>query len=241
MHRNRVCFWLGVVALLVTGGVLGGCWGVYYPDEVDQWRSSTETRVELVADAVLAKEDTSPTWQLGRYVYKRGGDRLLVVTHITSWPEKRTEDDQPVSDKDRIFERVWVTIPANTPVGKALKVEKLNEAFMAGYDVKGVNEPGFFIQPAHLLGTITILEEGPNEVNMSIDVVCEPQRLLSWRYKQIVRVPVSPHGDFAQQATDEAVQIVGRPQLLEDDAPAPAPEAPTEMAPTTQPAAEPAM
>jgi hypothetical protein len=239
MMRNGVRV-AGLAALTLVVGVLAGCWGVYYPDKVDPWRSSTDRDIELVSDAVLAKENTSPEWQLGRYVYKRGSDRLLVIANITSWPDKR-EDGDPLRQKQRITERVWITIPQNTPVGKTLQIEKLEEAFLAGYDVAETGSTGFYIMPNRLLGTITILEERPNEVLMSIDVVCEPERLLSWRYKQVVAVPMSPNGMYAQLSTDDTVKIVGRPGVLEEDeeeplTTPPSTTQPMDMAPTTQPA-----
>lgn len=233
--------WLATAIMLTSALSMTGCWGVWQSKGTESVAKSRE-EVELVRNAALAKESTQPVWDLGRFAFVPGEDRLLVVTRITSWPDATDPNIANTKDptkpqpeyKDRRIERVWIVIPKDTPVGKEIKLDELDANFLVGYDAGDVGE-GFFAQPNKLLGSVIIKEDTPDHVVLDIDVVSEPQRMSSWRFTQIGEVPVTDTGIRATRAENlDRATIVGRKQRSINYYAAPAISG---LAPTTQPIA----
>jgi hypothetical protein len=230
--NRKVLSAAAAAGLVLAIASLAGCWGVWGARQGDVKPSTAEFRneLELVPSAKLTKEDTSPDWPLGREAFVRGDDRLLVISRITSWARPREDEKAPIVRDDHILERVWVTVPAGTPLGKQLKVEDLLDRFLVGYDV-GLIGQGIYIEPYRALGTVTLIEEKPNMVIANVDVVVEPQRHPSWRVRGVYEVPVSTTGIRATTVTPPPyVRLAAATQ----------PSMTADPMPTTQPATKPA-
>ncbi|MCC7192774.1 MAG: hypothetical protein IT444_08345 [Phycisphaeraceae bacterium] len=233
--------WLAAAIMLTSTLALAGCFGVWQSKGKPSL-AKTREEVELVRNAALAKESTQPVWDLGRYAFVPGEDRLLVVTRITSWPDANDPNLPNIKDpslpqpeyKDRRIERVWIVIPKDTPIGHEIKLDELEANFLVGYDAGDVGD-GFYAQPNKLLGSVIIKEDTGDHVVLDIDVVSEPQRMSSWRVERIGEVPVTDTGIRATKAVNlDRATIVGRKQRDINFN-----EAPTisGLAPTTQPVA----
>lgn len=233
--------WLVAAIMLTSTFALAGCFGVWQSKGKPSL-AKTREEVELVRNAALAKESTQPVWDLGRYAFVPGEDRLLVVTRITSWPDANDPNLPNVKDptlpqpeyKDRRIERVWIVIPKDTPIGHEIKLDELEANFLVGYDAGDVGD-GFYAQPNKLLGSVIIKEDTGDHVVLDIDVVSEPQRMSSWRVERIGEVPVTDTGIRATKAVNlDRATIVGRKQRDINFNEAPAISG---LAPTTQPVA----
>lgn len=182
------CWSRAVLMLCLTA--VGGCTtaGIARIRFVDPSTANYRTEVELIENAQLVREDTSPSWMLGRYAFKQGVDRLLVVSRITSFED--LSGDRP-RRYDKVLERVWIALPLGTQVGQLLKLEELEYQFLVGYD-EGLLGEEMYVQPNRVLGKVRMIEEKPGAVVVAFDMRVEPARIPAWNYKEVVTVPVSP-------------------------------------------------
>lgn len=225
-------------ALLSAAAVFSaGCWGVWRASDYGVSTSQTRISSEWIPNASLARQDTSPEYPNGRYVFLPGSDRLLVISQVTSWadrpPEEMSEEERkkfPQIQQDRVLERVWITIPFDAQVDQELKIEEIEEKFLAGYDEGDINV-GMYIKPNRLRGFVTIKEVRPTEVVVRLDMIVEPQRHPTWKVSDTLTVPIAPDGIRAGKPTSERVQRLGHSSVSV------APQQPTR----TEPAATPAM
>lgn len=178
--------------------------------------SSAESRqeFEVVSNAQLKRQDTRPRWPLGTFVYKKGVDRLLVISNITSYQQRKDEDPDSAATGprfDKWVERVWITIPFDTPVGKSLDLNRLEQDHLVGYDRGDVEEGAMLIHPQRVLGRVTILEERDDAVVVDLDLSVTIRSFPGWKVKTKTVVPVSDTGVRASAAktlatTDVAVK-----------------------------------
>ena len=192
---------LGAVLLLLP--VLPGCsseenviQGISLPAKVDPSTAEFHYEFEMIPNAELVKEDTTPIWPLGRYAFRSGPDRLLVVTRITTLDEKLTDEQKKQGVKperyERFFERAWITIPAGTELNEELDLQKLQEQFLVGYDEQ--EGAGYFVQPNRITGKVRILEERPDVAVVKINMAVQPSRKTPWWVKETLAVPITPTG-----------------------------------------------
>lgn len=174
------------LALLVAFALdAGGCC-MFLPSPFDLFRNVTvakqgqdQFRIDLtfVPDAQLATEDTSPWWDLGRHAAAKGDDRLLVITRTTSYADKDENDREIIGTlRDRKVERVWLTIPAGTPLGKTLKLEDLEVQFLTGYEVNLLDGKGYFKGPHLMKGYVNAIEEQCGMLVALFDIEVRPNR-----------------------------------------------------------------
>lgn len=194
-----------LLAIVVPASLLTGCssndnvlQGLHVAR--DDGPSSARFRIEaeLIPNAQRVREDTTPQWELGRYAFKRGADRLLVISRITSVLVPTTPGPRRPWTKlkraDHSLERVWITIPYGTQIGEDLKLEELEDRFLVGYD-EGEPHGEMFVQPNRVLGTLVLLEEKPNEIVIDINMRVEPKRMPSWDVNQRkMPIQITPSG-----------------------------------------------
>lgn len=186
-------------ALVLLAGLAWGCDIQGYHRPRDDGPSTAQFRyeAEFIPNAVLAREDTMPQWPLGRYAFKRGADRLLVVSRITSFGDKTSarDDGAPLRRYDKLIERVWITLPLGTQIGEVLMLKDLEWDFLVGYDEGDLETGLIYIQPNRVIGTVKILEERSDAVVIDINMVVEPKRLTRWDdYRGVMTVPVTQSG-----------------------------------------------
>ena len=191
---------------LLTGCDIGLFEGIYQ-GQAPNWSSAMgRTETEIVPNAQLYKEDTSPVFPAGRWGFRPGADRLLVITHITSVDTRDPDDSDKTlgQQHDKYIERIWLTIPLGTPIGQVIKAEDLNDKFLVGYDVAevGSNEDKFFIQPINVKGKINVLQEDAKNGTalVDIDIIAAPRGLILWRLRETREVAVVPSGIRATRA-----------------------------------------
>lgn len=203
-----------MVSLLVIWAMTSvGCWGLSEGIHVsrDAGKSTSRFRYEfeMIPNAVVMREDTEPRWQLGRYVFVRGADRILVVSRITSWSETATKKQRESGDipdmKDQILERLWITIPQGTAVGQELDLHALSYRFLASYDQGNVADEQF-ARPFRALGNVRVVEEGDDYMKMRIRLRVTTDLTTAWDINEDdINVPVTPNGRNAKQAEPDAV------------------------------------
>jgi len=217
---NRNTHW-GAGLLMLSAALLataaGGCnsaeedsgnviQGINVPAKVDPSTAEFRFEYEMIPNAEMVREDTSPIWQLGRYAFRSGPDRLLVITRVTSVEEILSEEQkkQGVEPKryDRFLERTWITIPAGTELGEELDLLKLQEQFLIGYDEH--EGEGYFTQPNRVTGKVTLLEEGPASAVVKINMSVQPWRKPPWWVRETLAVPVTSTGIRASLALDNS-------------------------------------
>jgi hypothetical protein len=177
----------------------------------DQYR----LEMEFLSNVSLVSEDTSPWWDLGRHAYKKGTDRLIVIGRTTSYADKN-EDNEPIEGtlRDRKLERVWITIPSDVPLGKALKLEELEVQFLTGYDVNNLDSKGFFKGPHLMKGFVNLIDEGPDKVSVVFDIEIRPNRPFqaeNWKVEGKHTIKVVPDGKIATIAVSRDVQVGAAP------------------------------
>ncbi len=195
---------LGVLAAIVVA--LTGCidyQGMHHVRDDGPSTAEFRNEAEFIPNAVLVREDTSPKWQLGRYAFKRGADRLLVISRITSFAEKEsgsrsrnrrnTNANSTPKRYDQILERVWISLELGVETGKRLDLDMLQQKFRVGYD-EGPIDGEMYVQPNRVIGQLTLVEEGPNIVVIDISMRVKPIRLPAWEYSGVISVPVTPAG-----------------------------------------------
>ena len=188
--------WGLAFACLLTTGVLGGC--IFQPIESrDVPKSTTLSRVELemVSDARLVREDTSPDPQ-GRFGFKRGENALLVITRITSSAKRPGRPNE--GREDRYVERVWITVPIGVPLGAQLDLKELEQQFYIGYDRNNQGR-GYFIRPCSTSGKLTVLERSDERAVIRIDAEISPWQDQWWRLRDdALELTVTEDGIYAQ-------------------------------------------
>ena len=205
----------------LAAGMLVGCNGetgaIWWPKRYPESSAQFRTEFEVIPNAELVRVDTMPQWELGRHAYRRGADRLLVMTRITSWAPPLEQDwttfnykepKGPRTITDREMERAWITIPYGTPVGQRLVGEELEARFLTGYDRNQATGEAYYILPHKMLGTITIVEEKPDELVVDLNMEIRPKDNKNWHLKQQMRVPITLEGKHAQKATDSDQLII---------------------------------
>lgn len=173
-----------------------------------------ELEFELVPDAQMVSEDISPIWDLGRNAFKRGTDRLLVISRTTSYSDK-DEDYKviPGTLRERRRERAWIQIPGDIQVGKAIKLEELEKEFLTGFDVNNLNGNGPLNSTALMKGYIVFesITETEAKINMHIEI--RPNRPFlgkDWNVKGVQTVKVYPNGHYATYTVSrDSVLVVG--------------------------------
>jgi len=195
--------------------VLVGCSGVWtgssMPSPSDSSNSTERVELELIPNAKLVREDTSPRWPLGRYAFDRGVDRLLVISRITALRPSELGSNQKQAKRDFTLERVWLTIPYGTEMGQELKLEDLEQEFLAGYDAGRLGD-GAFLQPNRLRGYVRLLERKDDVVVADLNVLVEPQRLPTWSVRGLFdAVPITTEGRRAERV-DDARKLAVRPR-----------------------------
>ncbi len=174
-----------------------GCVGAREIAKVKPSTAETRTEIELVPDATLARQDTSPDPK-GRIGFVKGSDQLLVVTHITSVLEG--QDTPNPTRTDRYIERLWITIPLDAPSGAALAIEELQEIFLVGYDRNEAGK-GFFKRPFRARGKLTLLENRGDTAVIRLHVRVHPEAFPSWQIDEQIPVPVTSKGIYATAIT----------------------------------------
>ncbi len=225
--RSRIQY--AVIALgvgLVT--LAGGCSTVGWNLPRDDGPSTATYRyeAELIPNAEFMRDNTSPDWQLGRYTFKRGADRLLVISRITTLDQQLPEGEKrkrntPTERIDAVIERVWITLPLGTPIGQVLMLEELEDEFLIGYDEWDIDSGNYYIQPNKIYGKLTIIEDGTDEMIISANMRVEPDRLPRWNFRRDnLNVPVAISGIRAEPTSEdiggdepEGPGIVGDPLL----------------------------
>ncbi|MCE9590757.1 MAG: hypothetical protein K8S99_09560 [Planctomycetes bacterium] len=234
--------------LVLTAMFTTACEGVWQARSDGPTTSQTRREYEWVPNAALARQDTSPILN-GRYVFVPGADRLLVISQITSWadrPPKGKEEeykDRPLPQKDRQMERVWITIPFDAQVGQELKLEDIEDKFLAGYD-RGDIERGMFIEADRLRGFVRVMEIRPTEVVVNLEMLVECKGP-TWSVHDVLTVPIRPDGLRAGRATTDRVTKLGHtsvsiapPAAVSSPSPSPTP-VPAAVAPKADAAAAP--
>ena len=98
MRVNQVMCGLaiGVATLALAGCGWGLTEGLNPGRKVDPTTAQFRLESELIPNSSLAREDTSPDWQGGRYAFTNGADRLLVISRITSYEEVDPKTEKPL-------------------------------------------------------------------------------------------------------------------------------------------------
>ncbi len=182
-------------------GLVGG---IHLPQWARGSRAEYRIHAELVSDAHLVRQDTTPQWQLGRYGHLPGDDDVLVVTRITSFPR----DGELV---DVIFERAWIAIPATTEAGDVIRIRDLEQQRRVGYDRYQLNEPGYFVQPARIFGTVSIIEEREDTLELAVDIKVQPRRKMPpWQVTELYALAHHAEPVYATAANPARVASVHR-------------------------------
>ncbi len=219
MHRIHTP--LALLLCLPMLGLLTGCQGEAgpiwfakrYPESTAQFR----TEFEVIPNAELVRIDTRPQWELGRHAYRRGAHRVIVLTRVTSWAPPLEQDwtgfnykypDGPRPISDREWERAWITIDYGTPVGRRLQLQDLETQFKTGYDRREDDGDAYYILPHKMAGTITIVEEKPDELIVDLNVEIRPKQTKDWFIRERVNIPITLTGRHAKVAQDSDQLIV---------------------------------
>jgi len=202
---------LAVASLFLLPACTGVHTGSTMPDPDDTGESTERVELELIPNAKLVKEDTSPRWPHGRYAFDRGVDKLLVVSRITALRPSELGTTKKQAKRDFKIERVWITIPYGTEMGQQLKLEDLEEEFLAGYD-EGLIGDASFLQPNRLQGFVTLLEQNDGTATAHLNVLIQPQRSPTWSVNGLFeQVPVKAEGIRAHRV-DESRKMAVRPR-----------------------------
>lgn len=210
--------WLLALGVLVSWQA--GCGlteGIYTARDEGQSTSQFRYQYELIPSATVMREDTQPRWQLGRYVFVRGADQVLVVSRITSWSDtaSRSERDsgQNISGmKDRMLERLWITIPQGAAIGEELDLHALSSRFMVNYDRGDIGDKQF-AHPFRALGNIRILSENKDSATIRLRLRLTTDQTTAWEvFEDSIKVSKTLEGHFAKQADAGSILFaVSRP------------------------------
>lgn len=232
---------LATLMLGVALAVMPGCF-IMPLEPKDKGAATDRYRVEMeyLPGAQMVREDTSPTWELGRQAFIAGTDRIIVIGRTTSYADK-DEDGKPLpgTDRDRKLERVWITIKSDIPLGKALRVEDLELEYQTGYDVNNLDSKGFFNGPALMKGYVNLVEEGPDKVVVIFDLEVRPNKPFqaeNWKVEGKHTITVVPQGRIATAAVSRDVLVNEQPVVP----PVPTPAVDGTTTPVTTPVLTPA-
>lgn len=209
------CFSKRAFQGLILTILLAGLWGCGLGEGIhvsrDEGLSTSRFRYEfeVIPNALVMREDTEPRWQLGRYVFVKGADRVLVVSRITSWSDTATKKQRQSGDipdiRDRMLERLWITIPHGTAVGEELDLHNLGYRFLVNYD-QGNIEDEQFARPFRVLGNVRILEESETHLTVRLRVRLTTAETTAWAvFEDALKVPLMPEGRHARRASPDAV------------------------------------
>ncbi len=211
MHTLSRLLVVASLSLLVMGGMMGCGYGadagLFTSPDAPPSTARYRTELETLPNAVMVRESTMPRWEAGRIAFQRGSERLLVLTHITSYADvEPKKEGLPADVKDQIIERLWITIPFGTKVGQNLVVEDLEWDKLVAYDSGDVGD-GLFILPFRATGKITILEERADSVVMYLNILVQPKRLGNWGVSGTFEVPQTNTGIHATPVAPSPMQV----------------------------------
>ena len=247
LRALRLSGWtsLLVVGLAWVGLALPGCAdpgftaGLNPVPEIEEGPTEYRTEMETIPDAQMVRENTMPRWQLGRYAFKRGPNRLIVLAHFTAFGTENP-DTKKVDFTDWGMERVWITIPDGTPVGKELDVNDLEYHHLVGYDFGELHgkDAGQFVEPFRIDGHVAVLEIKKNSAMVYFDIAVNPKDRLKWGIKGVYEVPQTTTGINATPVAPGPEQVYAMEKGVASVAPIlPAAPAPTSPPPSTTPPA----
>lgn len=182
---------------------LGGCGvteGVFIPQGDTKNYVQHRLEYELIPNAELATESTTPDWPLGRHVFTRGPDRLMVLTRITMFPVNKKKPS--LGYRDGRVERIWINIPLDVPVGQQFTLEEIFTDFHVGYDRAEKDLQKFYIRAVRPLGTVQVLAWRDTEVDVKLDIRVRPEMDVEWHIKDVITVPIYPNGNWAREYVD---------------------------------------
>ena len=217
------------VALIAA--CLAGCesGGVSYilplaPRDFGAHTDQYDIKYEFIPDAQRVTEDCSPYWELGRTAFKRGTDRIIVIGRTTSYAKKDGKDVVPGTLEPRKLERVWIQIPGETPLGKALKLEELEFTHLTSYDINNLDGKGFFNGPNLMKGYIVLLEQDANKAVVQFDIEVRPNKPFqaeNWFVKGQLELPVKRDGGIGTLHKSRDVEVAsGQPAAIPTATPA---------------------
>lgn len=198
IKRTSLTAWL-----LMAIGWLVGCGldaGLNRVPEVSPSTSIARTELEFIPDAVLVREDMMPRWAGGRFAFRTGGDRLLVLTRLTSFAKIDPKTKEELSRWDAKMERMWITIPHDATVGQELDLDDLEWNRLLGYDCGDVGD-GQFAQPYRASGKVAILEEKADSIQVFVNILVSPNRQPNWSAKGVYDVPRTLTGIYGQSVS----------------------------------------
>ncbi len=218
---------------LIAAAMLAGCesGGVSYilplaPRDFGAHTDQYDIKYEFIPDAQRVTEDCSPYWELGRTAFKRGTDRLIVIGRTTSYAKKDGKEVIPGTLEPRKLERVWIQVPGETPLGKAMKLEDLEFTHLTSYDINNLDGKGFFNGPNLMKGYIVLLEQDANKAVIQFDIEVRPNKPFqaeNWFVKGQLELPVKPDGGIATLHKSRDVEVAtGQPAAIPTTTPAPA-------------------
>ncbi len=175
------------------------------PTKYEASTRKDETHFEVVPDAKITIDTTRPVWELGRNAFVPGIDRLLVITRIGSvLPKSKLEKDR----YNAVYQRAWITIPVDTPIGKVVKISDLSLK-QTGYDVNVYHQDtqslqGYFRHSCKINGIYRIISEDSKSMTLDLMLDIEPSKQSSqnrWTIKKRVVVPLYSQGKYATKSS----------------------------------------
>ncbi|MCC5830241.1 MAG: hypothetical protein JJU36_12415 [Phycisphaeraceae bacterium] len=222
--------WKAFAALSLGLAVMTGCAGssardtsglasgINLPRPAEPTTAQFRIEAEIVPDARLVREDTTPVWHHGRFGYLPGRELVLVVSRITSTEVYARTDGGPretirTERQDRFLERLWIAIPGDLNVGDVLRIQEIENDRRLGYDRGDVGREQYS-EPFRALGTLEIKSLTDHEAVIELDVVVRPQRHRDWRVAQTFSLGLAKAPTYATAADPNRV-----PWVIRDAAP----------------------
>lgn len=216
MIRNFAVMLLACVLALSVG-----CDSISYvfPPTIQDTGASTDqyaVEFEYVPDAQMVTEDISPVWDLGRHAFKRGTDRILIISRTTSYSEKDEDYDViPGTMRERRRERAWITIPGDVPLGKAVKLEDIEKEFYTGFDVNNLDGKGPLNSTALMKGYVKMTSLTETGATFELHIEIRPNRPFrgkDWIIQGEEAVKIYPNGHYATYTVsrDDAIVVQDR-------------------------------
>lgn len=193
-----------------TGRDAGGlAAGINLARAADPTTAEFRIEAELIPDARLVREDTTPIWHHGRFGFLEGREMVLVVNRITSMEAFAVTDGGPRETvrgerQDRILERMWIAIPGNAEVGEVIRLQDIEHQRRLGYD-RGEIGRDQYSEPFRTLGTLVIRAIRDREVEIEIDMVVRPQRHRDWRVSDTFVLSLDQAPRYARAADPSRV------------------------------------
>lgn len=198
-----------------------GCDSISYvfPPTIQDTGASTDQYVvefEYVPDAQMVTEDISPVWDLGRHAFKRGTDRILIISRTTSYSDKDEDYDVIAGTmRERRRERAWITIPGDVPLGKAIKLEDIEKEFYTGFDVNNLDGNGPLNSTALMKGYVKMTSLTETEATFELHIEIRPNRPFQgkdWVIQGEEAVKIYQNGHYATYTVsrDDAIVVQDR-------------------------------